>query len=217
MKRAGSVLVGGLLLAAKLSAQTSTATTSDAPLFEPPPPGSYELPAIARVADFELLAPDGARVPVLGLAKGQVALVAFVYRACSDAEGCPAALATLKRIDVALAQRRALAGHVRLVTVSFDPAHDTPERMGELASHLAPASDWRFLTAADGAELAPLLAAYGQDVTALVGPQGEPTGAIRHVVKVYLVDSRRDVRNVYSTGFLSVPLLLADLETVVAE
>jgi cytochrome c peroxidase len=215
MKRVGAVLVGGCLLAAKLSA--ATATASDAPLFEPPAPGSYELPAIARVPDPELLAPDGARVPLLGLAKGQVALVAFVYRACGDAAGCPAALATLKRIDAALAQRPDLAHRVRLVTVSFDPIHDTPERMGDLASHLAPASDWRFLTAANGEELAPVLAGFGQDVTALVGPNGETTGVIRHVVKVYLVDSQRDVRNVYSTGFLSVPLLLADLETLTAE
>jgi len=62
-----------------------------------------------------------------------------------------------------------------------------------------------------------VLADFGQDVTSLVDVKGEPTGVLRHVVKVYLVDGRRDVRNVYSTGLLSIPLLLADLETVTNE
>lgn len=212
-RRAG--IAGAAALAAALALPLRAA--GDGALFEPPAPGSYQLPPIARVGEHALLAPDGARTPLLGLGPGQVALVAFVYRACSDAEGCPAALATIARIDAELARRPRLAGRVRLVTVSFDPARDTPARMGELAAHLAPRGDWRFLTAASVAELAPVLADFGQDVTTLIGADGEPTGALRHVVKVHLVDARGAVRNVYSTGFLSVPLLLADLETVLRE
>ncbi len=61
-----------------------------------------------------------------------------------------------------------------------------------------------------------MLADFGQDATVLRDAKGEATGAIRHVVKIYLVDARGDVRNVYSSGLLSVPLVLADLQTVVA-
>jgi cytochrome c peroxidase len=200
------------VLALALSVAT-TARGEDA-LFAPPQAGTYELPVIDRVGEHRLLAPGGARVPLLGLAPGQLALVAFVYRACSDAAGCPAALAALKGIDDELARRHALAPRVRLVTVSFDPEHDTPERIGELAAQLAPQTDWRFLTAASAAEIAPVLADFGQDVTRLVDATGEPLGALRHVVKLYLVDSAGAVRNIYSTGLLSVPLLLTDLETL---
>jgi cytochrome c peroxidase len=212
-RRAGIALAGAL--AAWLSLQG--AAGAEGALFEAPAPGSYELPPITRVQEHELLAPDGARTHLLGLAPGQAALVAFIYRGCSDAAGCPTVLATLQRIDAELARRPSLASRARLVSVSFDPLHDTPERMGELASQLSPKTDWRFLTAPSTAELAPVLADFGQDVTSLVDVKGEPTGVLRHVVKVYLVDGRRDVRNVYSTGLLSIPLLLADLETVTNE
>jgi hypothetical protein len=37
-----------------------------------------------------------------------------------------------------------------------------------------------------------------------------------HVLKVFLVDGRRDVRNVYSTGLLDPRLVAADVETVLA-
>ena len=37
---------------------------------------------------------------------------------------------------------------------------------------------------------------------------------LRHVLKVFLVDANRDVRNIYSAGFLDTRLILADIETV---
>jgi cytochrome oxidase Cu insertion factor (SCO1/SenC/PrrC family) len=212
--RAGGAALA-VVIAAALPMLAPSARAQDA-LFEAPAPGSYELPPITHVKDHLLLAPDGQRVPLLGLGAEQVALVAFVYGACSDATGCPAALATLKRIDAALAQRPQLASHVRLVTASFDPARDTPQRMGDLAAHLSPETDWRFLTAEGPEDLSPVLTDFGQDATILRDAKGDATGAIRHVVKIYLVDARGDVRNVYSSGLLSVPLVLADLETVVA-
>ena len=203
-------------LAAALALAPGIAAHADTPLFTPPAAGSYELPVIDRVADATLLSPSGARVPLLGLAQNQVALVAFVYRACSDAAGCPLALGVMKGIDEELARRPDLAKRVRLVTVSFDPEHDTPARMAELVEHMTPSTDWRFLTAASPQEIAPILGDFGQDATALTDEKGEPLGAIRHVVKLYLVDAERAVRNVYSTSLLSVPLVLTDVETVLA-
>ena len=204
------------LAALSLLAALPGPAEAGAPLrFEPPAPGSYQLPALGRVSERSLLLPDGARAPLLGLAPGQVALVSFVYRSCPDA--CPAVLATWKRIDAALADRPDLDGRVRLVSVSFDPGRDTPKEMGTLAHALAPRGDWRFLTPGDGAELAPLLADFGQDATPLVDAEGRPTGIVRHVTKAFLVDARGDVRNIYSTGFLSVEILLNDAETVLRD
>ena len=203
------------LLAAGLLGAFSTAH-ADSALFTPPAPGTYELPTIQHVADYELLDPHGARAPLLGLAPGQVALVSFIYQRCTDGTACPAALATWKRVDAALAGRPALARHVRLVTVSFDPVNDTPERMGELARHLRPRSDWRFVTAPNEAELRPVLADYGQDVLPLVGAGGERLGLLQHLTKAFLVDEHGDVRGIYGSGFLSAEILLNDAETVLA-
>jgi cytochrome c peroxidase len=184
------------------------------PLFEPPAPGTYELPPIQGVSERQLLDSTGERAPLLGLRPDQVALVSFIYRGCAEADGCPLALAVLRRLDRGLAERERLASRVRIVTVSFDPKHDTPGRMAELRSLLAPRTDWRFLTAGDDEEIAPVLAEFGQDSLRLVGNGGEPTSLIRHVLKVFLVDGERRVRNVYSSGFLDARLLMNDLETV---
>jgi len=201
-------LLAGALVALVLA---PTAGAGDARLFVAPPPGSYELPPIDRVHDHTLLDPAGTAAPLLGLAPGQVALVAFVYRACADA--CPMALATLRSLDRRLAADAAVGARVRLVTVSFDPVHDTPGRMGELARDLGARDGWRFLTARDEEALEPVLADFHQDVLRGVA-DGPP--AIQHVLKVSLVDAHRDVRNVYSTGFFDEELVWNDLATVLA-
>jgi cytochrome c peroxidase len=185
------------------------ALSAAAPRFEPPPPGSYELPPLGRVAERTLLASDGAAAPLLGLRPGEAALVSFVYLHCPDA--CPIGTAALQQVDRRVAERADLAGRVTLVTVSFDPERDTPARMSELRRSLAPRARWRFLTAASEASLRPVLADFGQDA---VRADGEVAS---HVLKVFLVDGERRIRNVYSTGFLDERILVNDLLTVLAE
>ncbi|HXZ86444.1 MAG TPA: SCO family protein [Myxococcota bacterium] len=158
----------------------------------------------------ELVDASGARVRFPGLARGQVALVAFVYGSCHEATGCPASLALLRDLDRRLAADPARARRVRLACVSFDPARDTPEKLAELRALMAPQGDWRFLVPENAAQLAPLLREFGQDVAELQG------GAKRHVAKVYLVDAALRVRNIYAPGLLDPALVLADIDTLTA-
>jgi len=211
------VHLAALALLAAFAAPASaheTAPRADAASFALPEPGSYELPPIAHVADFVLLDEAGARARLLDLAADQVAIVSFVYTRCGDGRGCPAALAVLQRLDRAVAADPTLAARVRISTVSFDPAHDTPAEMAALRRALAPRSKWRFLTAGTPSAIAPVLAAFGQDALPLVGEDERALGLYRHVLKVFLVDARGAVRNVYSSGFLSPELLLVDARTV---
>jgi hypothetical protein len=80
--------------------------------------------------------------------------------------------------------------------------------MKELRGRLGPKGDWRFFTAPDDPALAPVLLDFGQDALPIVTESGEENGAIGHVLKVFLVDARGDVRNIYSTGLLDERLLL---------
>jgi cytochrome oxidase Cu insertion factor (SCO1/SenC/PrrC family) len=177
-------------------------------LFQAPAPGSYELPPIARVSERELVDPAGARVRFPGLQPGQVAVVAFIYRGCHEAAGCPASLALLRELDRRLAADPARAARVRLACVSFDPEADTPARMAELRDLMAPQSDWRFLVPDGPAALSQVLRDFGQDVVEL------PDGAKRHVMKVYLVDADDRVRNIYAAGFLDADLVFGDIDTL---
>ncbi|MEX2208920.1 MAG: SCO family protein [Myxococcota bacterium] len=200
-----------LALVCAFGAAVVASRAASGPLYEAPAPGSYELPAIERVQPHALVDPAGQSSSFPALAPGQVAVVAFVYRGCHEAQGCPASLALLRQLDRKLEADPARAARVRLASVSFDPTNDTPERMGELREMMAPKTDWAFLTPGDPAVLAALLADYGQDATPL------ENGSYRHVLKVFLVDDRLRVRNVYSAGLLDPALVIADIDTVTSE
>lgn len=183
--------------------------------FEPPPPGSYTLPPFGRVGSHELLDTAGERAVLLAGAPSGVSFVSFVYLSCPDA--CPLATAILQRLDRELAARPELQARVDLVTVSFDPARDTPEAMARYAKSVAFEGRWRFLTPATPAEVAPILEDFGQDASKLYGPDGVDTGFLAHVLKVFLVDGQGRIRNAYSTGFLDARVLLNDALTLLGE
>ena len=182
--------------------------------YEPPAPGTYTLPVIATVHDHALLAADGRETSLFALTRGRLAVVAFVYTTCIEATGCPLSLAVLHDLDRRLAADPTLAAHVTLVAASFDPARDPPARMAVMRRFHAPKTDWRFVTTRDEAQLAPLLADFGQQVSKLRYTDGTWSGLYRHVLKVFLLDARGNVRNVYSAGMLDPALVLADLQTL---
>jgi cytochrome oxidase Cu insertion factor (SCO1/SenC/PrrC family) len=123
----------------------------------------------------------------------------------------------LHRLDGEVAAEPALRRRVRLVTLSFDPERDTPARLASARALHEPRTDWAFATAPDEALLGPLLMDFGQPVARLRFDDGRWTGLFRHVLKVFLVDRRHRVRNVYSTGFLHPELILNDVRTVLLE
>ena len=59
-----------------------------------------------------------------------------------------------------------------------------------------------------------VLESYEQDRTPERDERGRPTGRIRHVLKVFLVDRGGFIRNVYSAGFLVPELVLNDIRTL---
>ncbi len=104
------------------------------------------------------------------------------------------------------------------MTVSFDPVNDTPERLATLRKHLKPIGEWHFRTAESDREIRPVLDDFGQDALRLVAAEdGKSLGVIRHIAKVFLVDSDHAIRNIYSTGFLNHDILLRDIETLLLE
>jgi cytochrome oxidase Cu insertion factor (SCO1/SenC/PrrC family) len=190
---------------------------SFAPEYAPPAPGSYRLPPIDDVADHPLVGSTGQRTTLYALTRGRVAVVAFVYLSCAEATGCPVSLGVLHHLDDAIATDAALRDRVILVSLSFDPERDTPARLASARALHEPHTSWPFATAPDEATLAPLLADFGQPVARLRFPDGSWTGLYRHVLKVFLVDTRHRVRNVYSTGFLHPQLILNDMRTVLLD
>jgi len=187
------------------------------PEYELPAPGSYRLPAIDRIEDHTVVGSDGAETQLTALKRDRLAVVAFIYTTCGEAAGCPLADAILQRLDHKLAADPQLAQRVRLLTISFDPERDTPQRMASLRQAFAPRTDWAFVTTTDDAQLEPILDDFGQRVAKLYYDDGTWTGLYRHVLKVFLLDEQNRVRNIYSTGLMSPELVLNDLRTLVKE
>jgi cytochrome c peroxidase len=198
---------------------SSTSVLQDTlqPPFIPPPPGTYSLPTIDTVDDHQLLDSVGKPVSLFGLTKGKIAVVSFMYTSCSDVGGCPLAAAVLQQLDQLLSKRPEISQEVALLSVSFDPERDTPSHLAEIRAGIAPHSDWYFLTSQDPAALQPVLADFNQPVAKLWHDDGQWSGLFRHVLKVYLLDTNHQVRNIYSVGLFSAQLVLNDIETILLE
>ena len=191
--------------------------------FDAPTPGTYVLPAFGSAADGEVLLSDGTSTRLHALMGEQsYTVLSFIYTRCPDPNGCPLATHVLKRLRREIDQREALAGKVSFLTLSFDPEWDTPQVMREYAAQVdhaahAKATPWHFLTTRSRDELTPILAAYDQTVIESLDAQGNSLGAYSHILRVYLIDRRRRLRNIYNVGFLHPDILAADLLTLMQE
>ncbi len=188
--------------------------------YDPPAPGSYRLPPIKPAAGGVVLDEKGDAHELRAIMAGKITVLSFIYTRCSDPSGCPLATSLLYDLrDVSRADP-AIAANLQLLSLSFDPAHDTPEVMAfygasaDLAA--ADAADWRFLTTRSEAELAPILRAYGQAVGAK-SDAANPFGPFAHQLRVYLIDRAGMIRNIYSLGFLDPRLVMTDVRTLLME
>ncbi len=187
--------------------------------YDAPVPGTYQLPIIKPAADGALLDAAGKATSLRELTRGRVTVLSFIYTRCASATACPMATGVLMDLHELSADHPELAKNLRLVSMSFDPENDTPERMRSysmLASERPSAAPWHFVTARSEAELQPVLAAYGQAVDRKANP-ADPTGPLNHTLRVYLIDREGRIRNIYSSGTLDVRLVLADVRTLLLE
>jgi protein SCO1 len=212
--------VAGLVVAAAAAAHDGRVVEGPAGAyaFPLPEPGSYRLPPIRAAAGGIILLEDGASADLAALLRDRITVFSFIYTRCPDL--CPVATLRLADLHELAAADRGVAERLQLVSMSFDPAHDTPEVMAEYgAIWRTPGVDrpvWHFVTAPDAAQLAPVLAAYDQAVAPLP-VAGVPEPGLAHVLRVYLVDAAGMVRNIYSLDFLDPRLVLGDVQTLLLE
>lgn len=125
----------------------------------------------------------GARLELAELC-GRVLVVDFVYTQCPTI--CKSLGATSSRLARQLAQREETVGAM-VVSISFDPARDTPARLGAFRSAMEPSpSGWRVLRPADEDGLQSLLKSFG--VVAI----DDGLGGYDHNAALHVVD--RDCR-----------------------
>jgi protein SCO1/2 len=133
---------------------------------EPPaaPPGvttDAEESARLHIPDARVLDQDGNRLSFYtDLVKGKTVAINFIFTTCTTI--CPPMTATFRRVQQQLGER--VGRDVRLISVSVDPATDTPERLAAFASKFKAGAGWTFVTG-DKPEIDKLLTALGASVS----------------------------------------------------
>ena len=93
------------------------------------PQVSYHVPAKGDlVPDFKLRNQDG-RIIHLDQFRGKNVLITFIYTRCPLPNFCPLVTHNFAVVEKQLAADPVLRGKTHLLSVSFDPDHDTPERL----------------------------------------------------------------------------------------
>lgn len=127
-----------------LTTDTSSLTGSIEPIAPARDPTAPKLPAVLFTApQFELTDQFGESFGSADL-RGHVWVVNFIFTRC--AATCPRQTEKLSELQQ-LASRYPDWDRVRLLSITVDPRHDTPERLHKYAErHLADHAHWKFLT-----------------------------------------------------------------------
>jgi protein SCO1/2 len=171
-----------------------------------PPP--RDGPALGGVLDLGHLAPEFAlsdqdgRALSLAELRGRFVLVDFVYTHCPG----PCPILTGVHAEVQRRLPPELRERTRFVSISLDPARDTPERLRDYArARGADLATWSFATGTPEAVDA-VLAKYG------VGRTPGRDGEIDHLVVTFLVDPEGRIARRWVGLDHPAEEILADLE-----
>lgn len=142
--------------------------------------------------------------------RGEIVLYSFTYTRCG--ERCAAQTSVLRALQQQLANLDTGAVPVRLVTISFDAAHDTPAVLRGFATDVgADLRQWQFATG----EAAALKRAVGGGFQVYYAPAAD--GAFEFDPALVLVDGWGIIRAEYRTAAPALDRLVRDIRLVAEE
>jgi len=214
--RAAGDLIAATLKVAPDSAFLSAITkTGSAPL---PDDARTTIPAAANVHLLQsgdavpptaLTDHDGRTVALTDF-KGSATAVTFIYTRCPLAQFCPLIDRRFVEVQKLVAADPALAGKVRLVSISFDPQFDRAETLRAHAKTLgADPTVWRFATAPE-ATVDRLAAEFGVNVIR------EQDGTITHNLRTAIVDPGGQIRSIVDSNAWTAGELVTGLKHALA-
>lgn len=212
-RRPGDLISATLVVEAERSYLEGITRTGAAPL-----PGEAAARPVAE--GVQILAPGDA-VPAVALTNqfgqpvsltdwaGAAGVVTFIYTRCPLPDFCPLLDKRFTEIQTAAASDPALAGRVRLLSVSFDPDYDTPAVLAAHASRVGAQAGWHFATA-PAAIVDRFAAAFGVNVIR------ETDGTITHNLRTAVVGPDGRIVATYSGNDWTAEALAADLRRSLA-
>jgi protein SCO1/2 len=181
------------------------------------PDVQYHIPQVGdAVPDFRLLNQSGKRIH-LAQFRGRVLLLTFIYTRCPLADFCPRMSENFAAIDKGLAADTAIYRKTHLLSISFDPAYDTPAVLRSYGgAHTGRFTNedfahWDF-AAPDAAELSKVEQYFAVGVT---GASTDPA-SIQHSLSTVLIGKDGKVIAWYPTNDWKVADVLAAVEKAAA-
>jgi protein SCO1/2 len=175
------------------------------------PAVQYHVPAPGdTVPNFTVLNQSGKTVP-LDHFRGKVLVMTFIYTRCTLSDFCPRMSQNFAQIDKALAADPKLYAQTHLLTISFDPAYDTPTVLRSYGSAYTGRytaetfQHWDF-AAPTLAELPKMEQFFDLGVTP------GPNGILQHSLATLVIGKDGKVAAFYPTNDWSVPELLAKIK-----
>ena len=166
------------------------------------------LSVIARAPDFALRDPKGSTVRLSDY-RGRVVLLAFVFTTCPGV--CPLISQQMSALQGGLKEAELFGRRANLVSVTVDPETDSAKVLAEYAQKFgADPNGWRFLRETP-AKTQPVLKAYDEWTKLL------PKGELDHPARVYLIDRKGNIREIYSLAFFNEKQALFDIKALLAE
>ena len=166
------------------------------------------LAVIQPAPDFSLLDSNGALVRRSDF-RGRVVLLSFIYASCPTA--CPLISQRMALLQSRLRSRGSFPSRVALLSVTVDPERDSAAVLDRYAHGFsADPRGWRFLRESRE-RLAPVLAAYDEWTRSVA------SGEIEHPARLYLIDARGRVREIYSLALFDERQALLDIHALLRE
>lgn len=190
-----------LMLGGCDSPPPATSAADDSPAR--PEPGRM-VESGAEVPNFQLTDHTGRTIALRDL-RPRATLVTFIFTRCSAAEFCPTMARKFSETRAAL-DASPLGSQVTLLSVTLDPAHDTPEVLAGYAGHVgAKPESWLFATPGV-AGLEEIKKAFG-----VTSAYSEETGTIEHNLVTALIDRDGRLHRIWPGNRWETTAILAEI------
>jgi protein SCO1/2 len=163
---------------------------------------------IGPAPELKLTDSDGQPFDLARL-RGKAVVVSFIYTTCNGV--CPATTHRLYRVQEALKEARLWGDRVAFVSITLDPARDTPEILANYARiYDADPDAWHFLTGPID-RVDRVLSAW--DMWA----RRDAKGVLDHPSRIFLIDPKGHQREIYSLEFLAPKTVVQDVRSVLED
>ncbi len=160
---------------------------------------------IKLAPDFALRDTSG-RIVRLATLRDHVVLLSFIYTNCTAA--CPLLTQRMALLQARLRDSTDHGHKTHLLSITVDPVRDSADDLGRYATRFgADPRMWQFLREEPG-QLSALLAAYDEWTRPL------PNGEIDHPARLYLIDQRGRIREIYGLSFFDERQAFLDIQTL---